>query len=313
MKNIYSHFLVLLCAPLLLAACASQPKQANQQELLEAQEKSSYEQFTSRADYKKTYELYKNDALLSKPATSKRVVVNLGDQRAQYLVNGKVALDFPVCTGVRAHPTPTGTFSISEKKVAHRSNLYGNYSLAQAEKAKEEGTFVGTSMPYWQRLTGCGIGLHVGKVRRHPASHGCIRVPREIGSLLFAKTNIGTRVDVIRYKGDVPVLRMPPSKPKVAIAKPAKLVAPKSEDEKIDAKAGEGAQTGQVLTPVTPALSIEPKKTEEVKLPPTPQAAKDLATPPVTPPATQEPTPAPSPSPAPAPAPAPALKISPAL
>lgn len=277
MKNLYSHILAVLCAPLLIVACASQPKQVNQQDILEAQAKSSYQQFTSRADYQKTYDLYKNEDLLSKPATSKRLVVNLGDQRAQYFVNGKVALDFPVSTGVRAHPTPTGTFSISEKKVSHRSNLYGNYSTEQAEKAKAEGTFVGTSMPYWQRLTGCGIGLHVGKVRRNPASHGCIRVPRDVGPLLFAKTNIGTRVDVIRYKGDVPVLRMPP-KSKITVAKPVKAADPKPELEATDKKAVEGSQPEQVV-PVKPSVSTDTKNVEEVKPTPAPPEIKSPAMP----------------------------------
>lgn len=300
MKRIYSHILFVLCAPLLIVACASQPKQVNQQDILEAQAQSSYEQFTSRVDYKKTYDLYKNEALLSKPATSKRVVVNLGDQRAQYFVNGKVALDFPVCTGVRAHPTPTGTFSISEKKVSHRSNLYGNYSAEQAEKAKAEGTFVGTSMPYWQRLTGCGIGLHVGKVRRNPASHGCIRVPSDVGPLLFAKTNIGTRVDIIRYKGDVPVLRMPP-KSKVTVAKPVKVADPKPELEATDKKAVEASQPEQVV-PVKPAVSTGPKNVEEVKPTLTPSETKGPDVSPAMPQVLKEAdsTPAPSPKTVPA-------------
>lgn len=295
MKNLYSHILIALCAPLLIVACALQPKSVNQQDLLEAQAKSSYEQFTSRADYKKTYDLYRNEALLSKPATSKRLVVNLGDQRAQYFVNGKVALDFPVSTGVRAHPTPTGTFSISEKKVSHRSNLYGNYSAEQAEKAKAEGTFVGTSMPYWQRLTSCGIGLHVGKVRRNPASHGCIRVPRDVGPLLFAKTNIGTRVDVIRYKGDVPVLRMAP-KSKITVAKTVKVADPKPELEAMDKKAIEGSQPEQVA-PVTPSLSTDTKNVEEVKPTPAPQEVKESAASPAMPQAIKEPSSTPTLSP----------------
>ena len=56
-----------------------------------------------------------------------RVRIDLSEQRA-YLMNGnKVALETPVATGKASTPTPTGSFSITEKDIDHRSNLYGDY------------------------------------------------------------------------------------------------------------------------------------------------------------------------------------------
>jgi len=84
----------------------------------------------------------------------------------------------PVSTGKKGHATPSGVFPILQKRVHHRSNLYSN-----------------APMPFMQRLTWDGIALHAGHLPGYPASHGCIRMPRDFAKKLFAITDFeSTRV-----------------------------------------------------------------------------------------------------------------------
>jgi lipoprotein-anchoring transpeptidase ErfK/SrfK len=62
-------------------------------------------------------------------------------------------------------------------------------------------------MPYWQRLTSYGIGLHVGLIPQpgEPASHGCIRMPKDFSPLLYSVTKVGTPVKIM-YGPQEPVI-----------------------------------------------------------------------------------------------------------
>ncbi len=138
----------------------------------------SHSGFTYMPTYPKTHSVWMDKALLSTQGT-KRIVIDLRTQRGLFFINGRVAMDFPVCTGRADKPTPTGSFTITQKNVKHLSNLYH------------------VPMPYFMRLTNDGIGLHVGQVYRRPSSHGCIRLPQSACKLLFSKVSVGTPV-VIR-------------------------------------------------------------------------------------------------------------------
>ncbi len=137
-----------------------------------------YAEFCSMAAYPRTLRVWQNASLLQE-GKEKSLRIYLGAQRGVCLVDGQVAMDFPVCTGTNRHPTPTGRYRIIEKHVHHWSNLYD------------------CPMPYWMRLTYCGIGLHVGEVYRRPASHGCIRLTREACEPLFHALPGGTRVEIL--------------------------------------------------------------------------------------------------------------------
>lgn len=105
--------------------------------------------------------------------------IHLARQRGELLMDGRVAMDFPVCTG-RRNSTPEGHYHILEKDRAHRSNLYH------------------VAMPYFMRLTYDGIGLHVGDVYSAPVSHGCIRLTREACVPLYRLLPVGTPVIISR-------------------------------------------------------------------------------------------------------------------
>lgn len=137
------------------------------------------------------------------------VVLNLSKQRAYLMLGDEVALETPISSGKRSHPTPTGTYTISEKVIDKRSNIYGNFVDSSGRIVKggvstkidsaPAGTrFLGAPMKYWMRLTDYGIGMHVGNLPGYPASHGCVRLPEELAERIYAKTKVGTPVKVVR-------------------------------------------------------------------------------------------------------------------
>ena len=44
------------------------------------------------------------------------------------------------------------------------------------------------------RLTWSGVALHAGQLPGYPASHGCVRLPKEFAELLFGVTKLGMTV-----------------------------------------------------------------------------------------------------------------------
>ena len=168
----------------------------------------SYEHFVSHNNYPVTIKIYKNQTLLAKANKSSRVVICLAQQRGRLYVGDEVAADWPVSTGIPGRDTPAGHYTVLEKKESYASNRYGKMyngegkcinSNADAFKnaVPEGGRFVGSPMPYWQRLTHDGVGMHIGRVvAGRKLSHGCIRTPREMARELYRITGIGTKVVV---------------------------------------------------------------------------------------------------------------------
>jgi lipoprotein-anchoring transpeptidase ErfK/SrfK len=114
-----------------------------------------------------------------KPAARVRIVISLPAQRAYVFKDGKLWDSSRVSTGKKGKRTPVGTYTILEKARYHRSNKYSN-----------------APMPYMQRITWGGVALHAGHVPGYPASHGCIRLPRNFAKRLYAITNFSSVVVV---------------------------------------------------------------------------------------------------------------------
>ncbi|UZK66601.1 L,D-transpeptidase family protein [Sphingomonas sp. M1-B02] len=108
------------------------------------------------------------------------IVISLGAQLARIFRGERLVGVSTVSTGSRGRETPTGEFTILQKKVFHRSNLYSN-----------------APMPYMQRLTWDGIALHAGHLPGYPASHGCIRFPKAFARTLYDLTEMGGSVSVV--------------------------------------------------------------------------------------------------------------------
>ncbi|WP_066794154.1 L,D-transpeptidase family protein [Sphingomonas soli] len=117
-----------------------------------------------------------------------KLVISIPQQLLFTYRGGQLIAVSTVSTGSEGRDTPTGDFTILQKKTFHRSNLYSN-----------------APMPYMQRLTWDGIALHAGHLPGYPASHGCIRLPKEFARQLYGITAMGGQVSVVdEYIFDTP-------------------------------------------------------------------------------------------------------------
>lgn len=121
------------------------------------------------------------------PAGPMTLVVSLDEQRLFVYRNGIAIGVSTVSTGKPGKATPTGVFTILQKKIEHYSNLYNS-----------------APMPFMQRLTWDGIALHAGNLPGYPASHGCIRLPREFAKQLFGITNYSSTTVIIADRNSAP-------------------------------------------------------------------------------------------------------------
>lgn len=113
-----------------------------------------------------------------------------------------------VATGKEGHGTKPGTYPITEKIVDKHSNRYGWMENEFGEVAIGDARYndpvprglkyVPAPMPYWMRLTSYGIGMHAGLIPEpgKPASHGCIRLPKEFAPVLYDAVKVGTPVRI---------------------------------------------------------------------------------------------------------------------
>lgn len=108
-------------------------------------------------------------------------IVSLSDQRVTFYDGSGKIMQSPISSGATGYETPAGIFTVVQKKEVHSSNLY------------QDG-----SMPFMQRITWTGIALHAGVLPGQPASHGCIRMPIAFAQRLFAVTDMGMRVVIVR-------------------------------------------------------------------------------------------------------------------
>lgn len=160
--------------------------------------------------------------------------VSLARQRLTvYDATGPIA-ESPVSSGRVGFGTPSGVFTIVQKKRQHYSNLYA-----------------GAPMPNMQRITWSGVALHAGALPGYPASHGCIRLPHGFSKKLFGMTSMGTRVIVTRD----PVTPVPIAHDRLFAAFPPEVVATTAANVKV-ADASNATSGGS--TPVASVLGVSP-------------------------------------------------------
>jgi len=111
------------------------------------------------------------------------IVISLPDQMLYVFRNGVRIGRSTVSTGMKGHRTPTGVFTVLQRKVDHESNIYK-----------------GAKMPHMQRLTWDGIAMHAGNLPGYPASHGCVRLSVEFAEKLYSVTSVGTTVIIADNK-----------------------------------------------------------------------------------------------------------------
>lgn len=107
-----------------------------------------------------------------------QIIVSLDKQHMRVFSGTEEIASSNISSGKKGHETPTGIFSVLQKNRHHRSNIYSN-----------------APMPFMQRLTWSGIALHASNsVPRHPASHGCVRMPHNFAGQLFKLATNGAHV-----------------------------------------------------------------------------------------------------------------------
>jgi lipoprotein-anchoring transpeptidase ErfK/SrfK len=161
------------------------------------------------SDFIRKQEPLKVNQSLLKQATqdNTRIVVSIPKQRAYLMVGDQVVADGPISSGRRGHETPHGHFTIMEKDPNHHSSLYGDFVdssgrtvragvSARSDSAPSGTHFAGAPMKWFLRLTGEGVGMHIGILPGYPASHGCIRESVDGAKLFYDYAKVGTAVDV---------------------------------------------------------------------------------------------------------------------
>jgi lipoprotein-anchoring transpeptidase ErfK/SrfK len=127
-----------------------------------------------------------------------KIVAVLDIQRIYIFKDDSLIAFSTISTGKAGKSTPTGRFTILQKNVDHKSNIYSN-----------------APMPFMQRLTWDGIAMHAGKIPGYPASHGCIRLPLGFAKALYGITKFDQEVVVLQdtLSPAPPAITIEPPKP----------------------------------------------------------------------------------------------------
>lgn len=135
------------------------------------------------------------------------IIVSLPRQRAYLMTGDQIVIDSPISSGKKGHSSPSGSFKVLEKDPNHHSSLYGDFvdgkgrvvraGVSMRIDSAPSGTrFQGAAMKWFMRLTGDGVGMHVGILPGYPASHGCVRMPSDGAKLFYDHVKVGTPVEV---------------------------------------------------------------------------------------------------------------------
>jgi hypothetical protein len=187
---------IILILPLILAGCAANPESATR---LHSASGNVGEYSGERGD---EVSYWDDQGTGGNP----KIVVDLNEQRAYFYRGPKIVGISVVSTGREGYKTPSGNFSVIEKDPTHASSIYGEYvdrsgqilmeNVDLTKDSRPRGAiFQGAPMPYFLRING-GIGMHAGYLPGYPASHGCIRLPKEMAVRFFLNAAIGTPVIV---------------------------------------------------------------------------------------------------------------------
>lgn len=213
---------IIACFALLLSHCGWKPdpnvgkRPAGDRDGLDASAADAdnpypagtYEHFTANKDYPKTYNVFMDRALYDQTNPSNaRLILDTKTLRGILFNGDRVVMDYPISSGRSSHESPTGNYAVLEKTIDKQSNKYGKIYDAEGnvvngdadlstDKVPEGGRFEGAPMRYWMRFTWDGVGHHIGKVPRYPASHGCIRGYYKAMPLVYEKLAIGSRVQI---------------------------------------------------------------------------------------------------------------------
>jgi len=144
------------------------------------------------------------------------VIINLTEQTAYLLEDGRVAFISPIASGKEGRETPTGSFRVISKDLNHQSGNYGLVSDSHGRIVNPNATpgshvppgchYTPAPMPYFMEFRKY-VGMHAGYLPGYPASHGCVRMPRDLAAQFFTQVRIGTPVKVVGSARNVTRIR----------------------------------------------------------------------------------------------------------
>jgi hypothetical protein len=143
-----------------------------------------------------------------------KIIVNITFQRAYFYKGKQLVGESTVSTGKKGFGTPPGHYQVLSKDKDHVSSVFGDYVDdfgnvtksnidSRKDPAPRGSHYDGARMPYAMFFRG-GYAMHQGYVPPYAASHGCIRVPREMAEIFFNNAPVGTPVVVKESPSEYP-------------------------------------------------------------------------------------------------------------
>jgi lipoprotein-anchoring transpeptidase ErfK/SrfK len=136
------------------------------------------------------------------------MLVDLGRQVATFFRGENRIGVAAISSGTEERRTPAGEYRILEKLEEKYSTKYGHIEDSTGHVVNQDATpaspvppgcrYVPAPMPFWMRLTSDGVGMHQGFLPGYAASHGCIRMDKNVVQRFFHAAHVGMRVKVVR-------------------------------------------------------------------------------------------------------------------
>jgi hypothetical protein len=153
---------------------------------------------------------------------SPKIVVSISEQHAYFYKGKHLVGESTVSTGKPGFGTPPGQYTVLSKDAAHVSTVFGDYvdefgnvvksNIDSRKDSKPPGShYDGARMPFAMFFRG-GYAMHQGYVPPYAASHGCIRVPKEMAETFFDNAPVGTPV-IVKEEAVMQSVAAPPPLP----------------------------------------------------------------------------------------------------
>ena len=147
------------------------------------------------------YEAYDRPATLPTNRSAVKVKVSIKNRMAYVMEGNKPLLIMPITVGTPKTPTPLGNFRLFNKEHKHRAYTHGYMFKdgivrpAYLKKKPAGWGLKGTPMPYWCEFKPA-YGFHTGWMKPFPASHGCLRMHKNVAPKFYRLVSNGTPVNI---------------------------------------------------------------------------------------------------------------------
>src|SRR5437763_3839755 len=153
---------------------------------------------------------------------SPKIVISIAEQHAYFYKGKHLVGESTVSTGKPGFGTPPGRYTVLSKDATHVSTVFGDYvddfgdvvksNIDARKDPRPPGThYDGARMPYAMFFRS-GYAMHQGYVPPYAASHGCIRIPKEMAETFFDNAPVGTPV-IVKEEAVTHSITVPPPLP----------------------------------------------------------------------------------------------------